>query len=293
MNYRNLILITLTILLSPILSVACPRVEGLIDYNCNQKLKLAFIGDSIVFGVRDNDNNGAGGYVLRLSKLFPNAEFTNLGVPGITTQEMIRKLKDGFTSTKSDPVKTKLLDADIIVIDIGRNDYWDKVHSSYSMTNIRRIVTTINEWFDTNRKVRPYILVSPLLPINTYSRNFQAPFIKALNERIIRASQLKQIKVLFRVDTLPSTILSYDGLHPYSAGYTVIAKYIYPRLKYLLSTSLLLIRPDTDKDGVYDIAETWLFKTNPKDFDTDNDTFSDGFELFTSKTSPKKASEHP
>jgi hypothetical protein len=66
-----------------------------------------------------------------------------------------------------------------------------------------------------------------------------------------------------------------------------------PLLKFLLTTTLRGLRPDTDRDGVYDIAEAWLFKTNPKDFDTDNDTFSDGYELFTSRTSPKKASEHP
>lgn len=293
MNYRNLTLIALTLLLLPILSLACPRIGGFVDFDCNQKLKLAFIGDSIVYGVRDTDNAGAGGYVLRLSKLFPNAQFTNLGVPGFSTQEMIRKLKDGFSSAQSNEVKRKLQDVDIIIIDIGRNDYWEKVRSEYTMANIRRIVTTLNQWFDSNRKLRPYILVSTLLPINNVSRHFQAPFIKALNERIIHSSRLNQINVLFRADTLPSSIVSHDGLHPSSAGYTVIAKYMQPLLKFLLTTTLRGLRPDTDRDGVYDIAEAWLFKTNPKDFDTDNDTFSDGYELFTSRTSPKKASEHP
>ncbi len=51
-------------------------------------------------------------------------------------------------------------------------------------------------------------------------------------------------------------------------------------------TVLTTSNPDTDGDGLKDIAEINIYKTNPTKLDTDGDGLSDGYEVNTSKTSP-------
>ena len=64
-----------------------------------------------------------------------------------------------------------------------------------------------------------------------------------------------------------------------------------PKLRYQYDevsnlTVLTTRNPDTDKDGLKDIAEINIYKTDPTKADTDGDGLSDGYEVNTSKTSP-------
>lgn len=278
-------------------SFACPRIGSLIDYNCDQKLKIVFIGDSIVYGRGDTAHADSGGYVFRLATKFPRAEIAKLGVPGITTGSMLRQIKDALASVSSNDIKNKLRDADVIILDIGRNDYWDEVRSSLAVNNLRRIITTINDWYIKNKKILPYSAVNTLLPLNPTKKTIrvkQLPYMSAFNINVIHLSNLKLLKILGRLDLLSKdTISLYDGIHPTSHSYDFITAHLFPRLRYLLATSLVKFRPDTDGDGVYDIAEARIFRTNPADADSDNDGFSDGYELFTSLTSARNGAEHP
>src|SRR5688500_12817528 len=69
---------------------ACPRIEGLIDYNCNQKIKIVATGDSIVRGT--GDTKDLGGYVGRLGSYFGgDVEVVNVGVPGTNAGRLYRQ----------------------------------------------------------------------------------------------------------------------------------------------------------------------------------------------------------
>src|SRR4051812_23987842 len=71
---------------------ACPLVSGLVDNNCDQTVKVAVLGDSIVRGVGEIVNGRYGGYVYRLQARFTDADFINLGISGQTSHELYARL---------------------------------------------------------------------------------------------------------------------------------------------------------------------------------------------------------
>ena len=108
---------------------ACPLVDGLYaDWNCDQQFKITFTGDSIVQGVGDERNVNNGGYVLRLRRRL-GQNVVGFGIPGIHTDGLLRALQREFESGNRDVIR-KFKNADVIVIDVGRNDYWDEEHSA-------------------------------------------------------------------------------------------------------------------------------------------------------------------
>lgn len=257
-------------------------VGRFVDFNCDQSHKVSIIGDSVVRGVGDLAHDNIGGYPFRLNRRTPESLVMSFGVPGITTKEFRRKLARDLRDTESLLYQT-LIDSDLVIIDIGRNDFWIPYTPVRTVTNIRRIVSLLRRRFDEMGEVQPMIVVATLLPT---SRGFQRDFIEGVTDLMLQSASEK-LPVEIYMHTLNPAILSTDGIHPESKGYNKIARFV---RRWLINTSIglaLSFRPDIDIDKIYDYFEsTRYFGTDPTLFDTDGDSFGDGEELFELSRDP-------
>jgi lysophospholipase L1-like esterase len=266
---------------------ACPLIGGQVDYNCDQMHKVVVIGDSVVRGIGDLANGNQGGYVLRLQKKFKKSVFVNMGKPGYSTERIFSELKSKLAKHNKNSTKEALKDADLIFIDAGRNDYFEETPPGTTVKTLERIVALLREDFQNREETVPVIKIATLLPT---TRAYQRSFIGDVNNLLIEMNS-DAIPVRLYFNLLDESIISVDGIHPYSNGYAVIAKYVTAVLKGGLKEECESARLDDDKDGIYDIFEKSKFGTNPEKTDTDGDGFSDGEEVFNLLTDPLTVNE--
>jgi lysophospholipase L1-like esterase len=254
--------------------VACPLIDGLIDFNCNQTHKVVITGDSVVAGIGDTENKDRGGYPKRLSALLPNSSVLNVGVSGLTTGQVLRNYRTGDFLSRSK-------NADILIIDAGRNDCRDNLPTSVSVKNIKRLVKLVRKKIGLTLHSPPFVVVATQIP----NRDDRRSCVEALNRELLR-QRSKRFPVYLRFDRMSASVLSSDGLHPDSAGYSRMAKkaakFIQKRVQALSAKQRL----DADSDNVYDHFETERYLTDPTQPDTDSDGLVDGDELFIHGTEP-------
>lgn len=170
----------------------------LADVVCDDQLHIVIAGDSFVKGVGDTLNGNEGGYVLRLQQRYPKAIIENVGVPGVTTD----RLRSGFMKNlaKKNPGETryKVDRADLIILDVGRNDYFDDTDPAITVRNIKRTVKYLRKELKKLNGAPPYIVVSSLLPT---LRPQQRPFVDKVNKLLIKQSTT-DFPVLIRYDTI-------------------------------------------------------------------------------------------
>lgn len=272
----------LLLILIPSVAFSCPLIGGQVDHNCDQMHKVVIIGDSIVKGIGDLENNNRGGYVLRLQKKFKKSLIVNLGMPGYSTARIYSQLKSRLDKRNKNSIKTAIKDADVIFLDAGRNDYFEEFEPGMTVKNLEQIVGVLRNDFAKRDEVAPIIKVATLLPT---TRAFQRSFIIDVNKLLIEFSS-DNLPVRLYLNLISDTVISNDGIHPYSDGYKVIANYLSLVLKGGLKEEELNARPDLDKDGIYDMFEKSKFGTNPNKADTDDDGFLDGDEVFNLGTDP-------
>jgi len=260
-------------------ALACPTINGLVDFNCDQKLRLAITGDSFVRGVGDTSIEG-GGYVQRLQDHYPDAQVLGIGVPGITTSRLLESFKKAFS--KNGATKKNSLDTDLYIIDVGRNDFWAEKNPAITVRNIRRLVKYIRDQVKKSSGVEPLVGVATLAPTK---RGYERSFISAVNMQLI-AARSSAIPVYVRMDTLDISLISLDGLHPSADGYDALAKILENYASHIAKPQQLSKRRDADVDGIYDNFETRKFGTDPKIADTDGDSYSDGQEVFVDHSDP-------
>lgn len=188
---------------------SCPNINNQVDWNCDGKLKIIVLGDSIVAGVGGN----SGGYVARLRGKLPNADIKGLAVPGITSSGLLSRVKRGGFSNSD------ILQADYIFIAVGVNDYWTNLQPSNTVANIRRIGDYLKSYYRFAGLKTPVVKVMTLTPTK---RSYQAPFIASVNSMLRRYVQVGPD--FYRLD---KNHLSADGLHPNSTGYQVLADMLY------------------------------------------------------------------
>lgn len=199
---------------------ACSLIDGQVDYDCNGKLKMVFLGDSIVYGIKGTP---AGGYVSRLKGRFPRAELVNNGIPGITSLQLLANLKQGKYSN--------ILQADYVFVAVGTNDYWSKVSPSYTANNIKRITDQIRSMYSFSGLNSPIIKVMTLTPT---TRSYQKGFVASVNASIRQYGLTGP-----DMSTLPTYQLDSDGLHPNSSGYNTLAYTVYAYINGIIRTEAL------------------------------------------------------
>lgn len=253
-------------------SFACPKVGRIPDFNCDGEARILVMGDSVVAGTGDTENDGVGGYVVRTQAKLPEATVVNLGVAGQRTFELHASIADSFSGEGDPSIAEELVKADLVVLDIGRNDRWLMGAPAETLVRLKRIRTLIAR---SVKKVAPesplIVTASMMLP----NRGSQGPWVKQLNELIQKTGSLTYPGDL-RLDLVSKRLLSFDQIHPTSKGYKALAAVL---TKYVLKTYPLHVaqlRVDEDLDGLYDIYEQSRYGTSPTSPDTDGDGLLDG-----------------
>lgn len=263
-------------------AVACPAKNGIPDYNCDGRVKITFLGDSLVFGIGDTKNGNKGGYVLRVTSKLPNVEIASHGVAGQRTKELLNLLRDTFDKNKKPEIREDLLDADVVILDLGRNDRWLFGRPSDAYRNIKRATTKILTEVEAVTGIPPLVVKAVIMLPN---RGSQGPWVKELDKLIFKSNSPGYPADL-RFDLVSKRLLSSDQIHPTSKGYDALAKAFLTYAKDKLPKKMAALRPDSDDDGIEDLFESSKFGTNPSLADSDGDLRSDGDEIFLSFTNP-------
>jgi lysophospholipase L1-like esterase len=262
---------------------ACPLIEGLIDFNCDGRHTITGTGDSIVAGVGDELHGGRGGYMERLESLFPSSEIRNLGYPGITTPQLLRFYKRLFKSRPESAEALAVGTADILIIDVGRNDYFNRNSSTLTVTTIRRLVSFLATETKKRFGLSPLIVTTILTPS---TREFDKGFIEQVNMVALKTRSKRYLPAYLRFDLMSPTLLSEDGLHPSSAGFDVLGSLAEEYIRDDAQRRASALRRDRDSDGIFDLFENLRYATSPRIADTDADLLSDGEEVFRYLTDP-------
>lgn len=279
---KSLFLIPALEILIAASSFACPLIQKIPDMNCDGKLSIAILGDSLVYGTGDSANGNQGGYVLRAAKKLRYAKVHNLGEPGMFASSLLTELKKEFKNRPNSGRIEVLRSADIIVLDVGRNDRWFRASPSITYAKLKSIRSTIQKNVTKLEGSAPMVLIAVMMLPN---RGSQGPWMKEINHMILKGSTLANPSDL-RFDLVSKRLLNPDQIHPTPKGYAALASVFVRYVTKTLPRRMLRLRPDKDKDGVFDIFEGLRFGTDPTLPDTDGDGKTDGEELFSFKTDP-------
>lgn len=167
--------------------------------------KIVVTGDSIASGYGDIVK---GGYVTRTQYKMPRYKFINHGIPSITSYKLYNIYNNEFNSNTTSKLKRNIRNANIIFIDVGRNDYWVKLNS----INTVNTLLALKKLFKKHSKAKVYITC--LLPV---ARNvIQEKYVKEVNLQICLPKSL-------RFDTMPRNYLNLYGVHPTAEGYSYLS----------------------------------------------------------------------
>ena len=176
---------------------ACPSIDGIPDYDCDGQVQISVIGDSYVAGRGDIKNGNVGGYVLRLANALPDVTVDNFGTPGQTSEELLDELRWTWQFDQYSNLRLGLEKSDIIIIDIGRNDFATGVTPEFSKETIKRIAGFLKTQIKLSRGDSPFIATSVLMIPN---RNSTA-FVKQLDALLLK-DEPKRLPAL-RFDKFP------------------------------------------------------------------------------------------
>ena len=220
----------------------CPAIDKIPDYNCNGHLDLTILGDSIGYGIGDSKFKGKGGYSVRISKSLSSypASVTNFSEPGLHTNILLRKIAKSFNNPKLLDFKEHILNSDIIILDVGRNDRWEFKSPQFAYKNLKRIVKTIKKQSVALGKTEPIVVTAVLLLPN---RGSQGPWVKELNKMIIKGNIPSEPSDL-RFDLVSKRLLNEDQIHPTSKGYDALASTLMKYLTTTLPANIKKINPD-------------------------------------------------
>lgn len=250
---------------------ACPAVAGLPDVNCDGAARVAIVGDSVVYGVGDTVNRGRGGYVLRAAQKFPGATFDNLGTPGEQALRLVGVIEKSFAGTGDSSFAASLTKADIVILDIGRNDWWKFRPANATWRNLKRVRELIQSEVKKVTGHKPLVITAQIMGAN---RTGQGTWVAELNTIIATNSKPLNPGDL-KFNTVSKKLL-LDRVHPGPVGYTRIAKILSDYLTKTLPKHVAIFRADADNDGLYDEYEAEKFGTSPTDPDSDDDGILDG-----------------
>jgi len=259
----------------------CPKVDRLVDFNCDQKIKMVFTGDSIVRGTRDTRLTKKG-YPGRLQDKFSKANVVNLGVPGNSTRQLYSGFKRYLKADSVGPTYRASRAADYFFIEVGTND-WETGRPDLTVRNIGRLVEYLRTTLRSLDGTAPMVVVATITP---NVREFNAKYARDVNRLLLAAKERGQLPVFVRADDMPRRFLNEDGLHPDPIGYDFLAKRFSSFIRGNLQRLSAKLRKDNDNDGIYDVLEQINFGTSPRLNDTDGDGVSDGDEVFLNLTDP-------
>jgi lysophospholipase L1-like esterase len=216
---KKLKILCLILLLPRLANAACPDLSGLPDINCDQEATIVVLGDSIVAGTGDAAKKNRGGYVTRTQERFPEARIIGYGVPGLRTLTLLSRVNDALSDKRYPELALDLRSADLIVLDLGRNDRWLFGEPAATLRNLIRIRDLLSGKIKKQRGTAPLIAQAVLLLPN---RGSQGPWVKELNQ-LIQNSHSEAYPCDIRFDLVSKRLLSTDNIHPTSKGYQALS----------------------------------------------------------------------
>lgn len=160
-------------------------------------------GDSITYGTGAPKGND---YPTFLG-IFLGKNVINTGVPGDTTYGALERLESDVL--ERDPY--------IVVVEIGGNDYLQKIPKEHTLKNLERIISRIQN----NGAIVVLCDISGGIGFPKYRRSYRnlakktgSIFIPGILETVLRNPSLKS-----------------DHIHPNSEGYKLIAKMVYEAIR--------------------------------------------------------------
>ena len=254
-------------------ALACPIVGGsYLDTNCDGKLKIVTLGDSITFGRRDEGVlnisgevihfSDFGGYPIRLQKYledYPEVQILQRAKPGSDCTQTLARFKSLIKKREG-----KFLD--LALVDCGINDFYTTHNSDLTKEIIFNILT-----FAKRNGIKAY--VANLIPT---ARDFQQTWQETLNTKMGSLVSLD-------FSSMPAEILATDGVHPGPSGHQFLFGIVKEHFESTFGnpsnhTAILKsigLTADTDGDGLADKTEKKKYRTNPKNPDSDGDGFTD------------------
>ena len=222
--------LAIIILLIPFRAIAqsCPDIHGIADLNCDGKLQITFVGDSIVTGFGDTENKNRGGYVLRLQQRFSDVAIKSVAVNGLKTGGLIELLTKAFDTDLAPKVQEDLRESDVVIMDMGRNDRLVPKPVKDTYRALQLAGNKIRKGVHKLSGFDPLIVTSVMM---IPGRAYLAPFVRKLNAIILQGNSPDRPSDL-RFDKVSSVYLSTDKLHPSSKGYEALYKVAE---KYLLT----------------------------------------------------------
>lgn len=255
----------------PLLASACPLVSDLPDFNCDGEIVISVVGDSLVYGTDDSENQGKGGYVLRAQEALPGVTFYNFGIPGITTSALTSRIDRAFGKEGGGRLAEALVKSDMVVIDVGRNDEWSK-SAPETAAALKKLRSQIEDNVSEVSGSNPLVVTAVLMITRTVKK---AAWIAELN-KYIAASSTKASPADLRFDAVPWQLCGADRIHPTSKGYQRLSKIFVKYVTQVYPEHVRSLRKDRDGDGLYDVYEKSKFGTDPLNPDTDGDGLLDG-----------------
>ena len=241
---RKLLFVSLLLGSTAALAQDCSVVAyGIPDVNCDGEIQIVILGDSLVYGVGDTKYKNKGGYVTRARKKMPKVLFQNLGVQGLTTVGLLSILQDAFDDDTNSTVKAALTNADIVFLDLGRNDKWFFGEASTAVKNLLDAGKIIQTEVKNITNIAPLVVNAVIMLPN---RGAQGPFVKEYDALLLKTNTALRPADL-RFDLVSKRLLSFDQIHPTSIGYDSLASTFINYLKKNLPAKV----------------KNWIKKTRP------------------------------
>ena len=190
-------------------------------------------------------------------------------------------------------IESALRGADLVVVDIGRNDWWLDVSPGLTARNIKRIAGLAARMGKADGQ-GPLVVIAKLIPNERLERRnevTQQDFVLLVNQALTLLNQ-ERYPVAVPFDQLPPYGYLQDpprtdaGVHPTSAGYDILSDILIDFLKNGAQDLMAAQRGDDDEDDVFTLCESKYYRTKPNDPDTDADGYPDGQEIYELLTDP-------
>ncbi|MBP2241242.1 lysophospholipase L1-like esterase [Cytobacillus eiseniae] len=205
-----------------------------------QDISVVAVGDSLTEGVGDSTNSG--GYVPYLEKLLEenkginDATFTNFGVKGNRSDQLLKKLQ-------SKEVKDTIKNADYVIVTIGGNDIMKVVREHFTNLNLDAFKNQKGLYEKNLKKVLSIIQNenpnSQIVLVGLYNPFYKwFADIKEINEIIDNWNQAS-INIIMEHQNAYFTeiadiffqneenLLHTDYFHPNDKGYDLMARQIF------------------------------------------------------------------
>ncbi|TYS19144.1 SGNH/GDSL hydrolase family protein [Rossellomorea vietnamensis] len=207
-------------------------------------IKIVSIGDSLTQGVGDSTKSG--GYVpflqsdLERLDSIKTAEFTNYGVRGNRTDQLLKRLK-------SEEVSSAISDSDLVFITIGGNDVMKVFKENLYDLNLAVFNKEMVNYADRLREIltliRQYnpdggiVLVGIYNPFNTWFSEIKEVDEIILNWNLLSEEVLAEydrtafvkINEIF-IEGQDSLLFEGDYFHPNDDGYELMAERMFEEL---------------------------------------------------------------